>query len=471
MPALNFATGVSGRPSAQIPTIRATNIYTEPTPGGPKEAVRIGAPGLTRTLSLGSGPVQRMTQDAGLFLGDLFTVSAGGLYRNGNLISAIPFGQNPRMDATNTQLGVVSGGALYAYDGTTLTLIEFFDDGVSRLPPFSGIIVLYNIWLLPVAGTNQFFFSKAGDLTSINAANFSQAQTSPGPIVEMSVLAEEVYISKTDATEIWDFVGTLTAPFTESLGRTYIRGAASQNSVVTKLDNALFWVGDDLFVYRSGAVPEKVSIPFVDDILHSNAAFADQFTAFKLGVQGHWFYILNVPTEGESGMSLVYDCANKEWYVWGSQVEFQSDPGLYPGQCSGGQGDTIWIGSGGDGRVWLVDTDNQTYDGAARQVVCAAAIWVTGGTQRLNNVSLACARGVGAPNAPQPNARARFSYDGNRTWTSWIDGQISPIGAYNYKANWRGLGLIQQPGVGLEFQVLDPVLTAIEGGSYNEARI
>lgn len=471
MPALEFATGVNGRPSAQIPTIRAVNTYSEPTPGGPKQAVRIGAPGLTRTLTLGTGPVQRMTQDAGLFLGDLFSVSAGALYRNGTLISDIPFGQNPRMDATNTQLGVVSGGALYVYNGTALTLVEFFDDGVSKLPPFSSIVVLYNIWLLPVAGTNQFFFSKAGDLTSINAANLSEAQTSPGPIVEMAVLAEEVYIFKTDATEIWDFNGALTAPFAESLGRTYIRGAASQNAVVTKLDNAAFWVGDDLFVYRSGAVPEKISNPFVDDILHSNAAFSSQFTALKIGVQGHWFYILNVPTQGQSGMSLIYDCATKDWYVWGEQVEFQSDPGLYPGQCSAGQGSTIWVGSESDGRVWLVDTANQTYDGAARQVVCSSAIWVTGGTQRLNNVALACARGVGNSQSPDPIARLRLSYDGNRTWTSWFDAQIGPVGEYAWKAVWRSLGLIQQPGVGLEFQVLDPVLTAVEGGSWNEPRV
>lgn len=469
---LKLATGLAGRPSAQIPTIRIVNAYSEPTPGGPKEAVRIGRPGLTRYGVLGTGPILRQTQDDGLFGGQVFSISGGQLYGGTTLIGSIPYGQNPRMDATNTQLGIVSGGALYCYNGSTLSLVEFFDDGVSKLPPFSAICQLYNIWLLAVAGTNQFFFSKAGDLTSINAANFSQAQTSPGPIVELAVLAEEVYIVKTDANEIWDYTGALTAPFAEALGRTYIRGSVSQGTVVTKLDNALFWVGDDLFVYRSGAVPEKISNSYLDDILHSNAANASQFTALKIGITGHWFYVLNIPTQGENGKTYTYDCSNKEWQEWGSQYDFASDVGQYLGQCAAGPGQsgTVWVGSASDGRVWTVDTTNQTDDGAARQVVCAAAIWVSEGTTRLNNVVLACARGVGNSLSPAPVARLRLSYDGNRTWTSWFAGQISPVGEYAWKAVWRALGLIQQPGVGLEFQVLDPVLTAIEGGAWNTSR-
>lgn len=470
---IDFATGVSGRPSIGGPVLRTVNCYAEASPNGPKKTVRIGRPGLTLYGTLGSGPILRQLQNPGLFNGRLFSVSAGSLYGNTSLISAIPYGTNPRMAATNSQLAITTGGGLYVYDGTTLTQIQFFDDGVSRLPPFSSVVVLYNIFVYTVSGINQFFFSKVGDATSINAANFSFAQTSPGPIIEVAVLAEELYFLKTDRTEIWDFNGSLTAPFAESLGRTYIRGTPAQSSVVTDIDNALFWVGDDLSVYRSSAVPIKVSTPYIDDRLRANADNAAQIISFRAGIEGHWFYVMNLVGLGES---YAYDCAaaaagTDPWAQWGSQAQQDSDVGLYLGQTSTGQGDTIWVGSGIDGRVWLLDASNQTDDGATRQVLTTAVIWLTGGVQRLNNVSLACVRGVGAPDAPAPVAKARFSYDGARTWTSWLDGAIGPVGAYNYKATWRNLGLVQQPGWVGEFKILDPVIVAIQGGSANEPRV
>jgi Phage stabilisation protein len=469
VPDLPFVSGFQGRPSVGIPSLRVINAYSEPSPGGPKQTVRIGRPGLTRYATLGSGPILRQLQTAGLFNGALFSISGGALYSNDTLIGTIPYSQSPRMAATDTQLAIVSGGALYVYDGTNLNLIKYFNDGESLLPPFSGVAVLYNIFVFTVAGSNQFFFSQVGDATNINAANFSSAQTTPSPIVEVSVLAEELYFTKTDRTEIWDYTGALTAPFAESPGRTYIRGTPAQNSVVTNLDNALFWLGDDLEVYRSSNVPLKISNAYIDDVLRTNAANAGQVIAFAAGIQGHWFYVMSIPS---AGLTFAYDCATKEWLQWGAQTQDQSEVGQFLGQCSTGQGATIWIGSAIDGRVWYLDAANQTDDGATRQVVCAAAIWITGGTQRLNNISLACTRGTGNPAAPNPQAQLRLSYDGGRTWpTGWLDADIGMVGAYRYKATWRNLGIFQQPGVEAEFRFLDPVVTAIEGGSYNEPRV
>jgi len=78
---------------------------------------------------------------------------------------------------------------------------------------------------------------------------------------------------------------------------------------------------------------------------------------------------------------------------------------------------------------------------------------------------------VGNAAAPDPKAWMRFSDDGGRTFTSWFPGQIGPVGQYRYKATWRNLGLIQQPGRLIEFSVSDPVLFVAEGCTLNEARV
>src|SRR5690349_2053486 len=149
MPVMDMALGAYGRPTYGLPTLRAVNVYAEPTKEGPGPVARIPRPGLTLQYTLthsGSGPVLRMYQSPGLFSGDLFSVAGATFWRNDTFVSAIPYSLQPRMAAANDQLALVVGGALYVYNGSTLTLVQYFNDGATRLPPFSSVAVLYDIF-------------------------------------------------------------------------------------------------------------------------------------------------------------------------------------------------------------------------------------------------------------------------------------------------------------------------------------
>ena len=475
MPELDFVVAEAGRPTYGLPTTRQVNAFGEATPAGPKKAARISRPGLTLWNTIGTGPILRIYQNPGIFLGDPFIVSNGEFFRGTTSLGTVPFSYQPRMAATIEQLALVVGGALFVYDGTALTAVPFFDDGFSVLPPFSGVCVLFNIFIYPVAGTTQYYWSKPGDATSINALNFASATTTPDPIIEAVTLSDELYfVKQANGTEIWDYnpivdptSGQITQPFQLSQGRTWIRGSPAQGSVVPKIDNAIIWVGDDLEVYRSGPVPMKISTPYVDDRLRAAKDTIDQTFSFPLGVEGHWFYVMNLVALGETH---VYDCATQQWAQWGSQATLLSEPGLYRGDCAAGQGATIYVGDQHSNNVWLLDVAANDDDGEARAVIVSAAIWVPSGTKRLNNVSLACVRGGGSE-TDNPSVWMRLSYDGGRTFTSWIEGNLGFTGQYTYKAVWRNLGPIQQPGVLLEFAVRDAVPVIIEGGVWNVARV
>lgn len=473
MAALEFAVGHEGRPTYGLPVTRSVNCYIEQTKAGPKGAAGISRPGLTLAYTLANGPVLRSYQKPGIFNGDPFFVARNALYRKSTLIGTVPFGVQPRMAAANGQLAVVVGGALYVYTAAGLTLVEFFADGVSRLPPFSSVAVLYDIFIFPVSGSNQVYVSNAGDATTIDASQTFSAQVNPDQIIEVSVTGEEIYFSKSTSTEIWDFnpivnsFGQVTQPFQLSQGRTYIRGTPAKGSVVPQLDNAMFWVGDDLEVYRSGVVPAKVSNPFVDDRLRAAKDSIAQTVCFGIGVEGHWLYVLNLPALGES---YAYDCATQQWSQWGSQEAFNSDVGPFIGSCVTGQGANIWIGDATSGNVYLLDVRNNTDNGLVRPVIVSAALWVTGGAKRINNVSIACVRG-GGTNTLNPAVWMQMSHDGGRTFSSWIEGNLGFQGEYLYKARWSGLGLARQPGVLFYFKVVDPVQFVVSGGSVNEARV
>lgn len=475
MPELDFSIAYDGRPTYGLPSTRVVNALIEATPAGPKKAARLSRPGLTLWNTIGAGPILRIYQNPGIFSGDPFTVSQGQFYRKTTLLGAVPYSNQPRMDATIEQLALVVGGALYVYNGATFALVEFFNDGVSRLPPFAGVAVLANIFIFIVAGTTQYFWSEPGDATNISPLNFASATTTPDPIMEVVTLSDELYFLKqAHGTEIWDYnpvvdptSGQITQPFQLALGRTWIRGTPAQGSVVTKIDNAIIWVGDDLEVYRSGFVPEKISTPFIDDRLRAAKDTIDQTRAFSLGVEGHWLYVLTLPVLGES---YAYDCATKQWAQWGTQATLDNLPGPFIGGCASGQGATIYVGDSTTADVYLLDVAANTDNGATRAVVVSATIWVPSGTKRLNNVSLACVRGGGS-NTDNPAVWMNISYDGGRTVTSWMEGNLGFQGQYNYKAVWRNLSVVQQPGVVLTFVVLDAFPFVVEGGAFNSARV
>lgn len=471
---IQLTTANYGRPRLGLPDTRLVNAYIESSPGGPTDSIRTTRPGLTQDFNVGTGPILATYEQLGLFNGDLFVVSGSEVYRcpeggSPTLLGTVAFSQAPQMAGADNYLTIVSGGGLYIYDGTTFKYQSVFSDNVSLLPTFSGVAVLDNIWIYVVEGSNQFFFSQVGVPGNIDAGNFGAAQTSASQVVQVAVLADLLYFFKQDAVELWQFTGQLLAPFQVTLGATYSRGCSAQASV-RKADNSLFWVGDDLQVYRTGTVPQKVSTPFIDDRVRREATVGDiQFiSSLVYNIEGHYCYLLNLPKIGES---YAYDCQTQAWFRVGTNTDRDFDPGVFLGSVGTGQGMISYVGSSIDGRVWKWDVDNHTDDGIPIQVVVSAYVWIGGGVKKNTNVSLQCVRGTADANTPKPLVQMRYSDDGGRTYGSWIPAQLAFIGSYKYKANWRALGIVKQPGRLFEFAISDPVLVAIEGVSANEARI
>jgi hypothetical protein len=450
---LDLTTGNYGRTRVGLPTTRLVNAYIESSPGGPS----------------GTGPIIAIYQQPGLFNGDLFTISGSTLYRNNTALGTVAYSQAPQIVAADDLMAIVSGGGLYIYDGTTFSQQVYFDDGTSLLPTFSGVCVLDSIFIYPVENSDQFFFSAVGDPSSINAANFSAAQTAPDNIVQSYVLADQLVFFGQTSIEFWYFTGQLTAPFAIQLGTTMKRGCASQGSV-RALDNALFWVGDDLVVYRTTQVPERVSTSFIEGRIHLEAKNGNisNITSLIYQIEGHVVYILNLPKTNES---WAYDCQTSEWFQIGTQQLNQFNPGVFQGAVGAGEGTTQFVGSYNDGRVFLWDIDNHTDDGVPIQVVVSGAAWIEEGIHRNNNVSLHMVRGIATSETPLPTISMRWSDDGGRTFSSWRPGSVGTIGDYRYKTTWRALGFVRQPGRLFEFLLSDPVNFTVEGATVNAARV
>jgi hypothetical protein len=119
--------------------------------------------------------------------------------------------------------------------------------------------------------------------------------------------------------------------------------------------------------------------------------------------------------------------------------------------------------------VWLWDPDAATDDGTAIEKTVAAYIWTTDGKKRLNSIGLACVRGVGTVDIPDPQVRMRLSKD-TRTFGPWVSRSLGGPGQYSRKAVWRACGMISQPGVLAEFSTTENVNFVPEGATWNSSR-
>ena len=101
-------------------------------------------------------------------------------------------------------------------------------------------------------------------------------------------------------------------PFQRSSGRQFSRGCAARDTVVV-LDNAVFFLGDDRIVYRAEEAPKRVSTFGIEERLRKCASIGDA-SALSFTVDGHAFYLLNIPGEG----SFAFDVSSGQWAEWQS---------------------------------------------------------------------------------------------------------------------------------------------------------
>lgn len=126
MPLSDFAVDSYVRAPYGIPESRLLNMYCEDTPAGPGPQARICRPGLVKSYVVGQGPIKGVFWKDGVVGSKKFVVSGTELYADDVLLGTVATGDRAYMAGSGDQLGVVIGGNLYCYDGTTFQQITTF---------------------------------------------------------------------------------------------------------------------------------------------------------------------------------------------------------------------------------------------------------------------------------------------------------------------------------------------------------
>lgn len=267
-------------------------------------------PGLKPYMQVGAGPIRGVHD----LEGGRFVVSGQTLCRINPNGTVDPLGTIPgigRVQMTHNQFQTGNqllvengqGGGGYVFTTSTGTFAKITDEGY----PGSISSDYLDSFLLGVEPLGRFWFhSNLSDATDYNTLDRYEAEASPDRIVGLAVSQFEVVVFGERTIEFFYNAGSATGTF-QNRRQTITRGCASRHSIA-KLDNTLFWLGDDGIVYRLNGYSAQ---PISTGPMHR--AFAglnwSEAIAFTWEDEGFKVYYLTFP----DGQTWGYDVVSGLW--------------------------------------------------------------------------------------------------------------------------------------------------------------
>lgn len=446
-----FGIGAYRRDAGNFAELKCVNMFVEKSPTSEGEAALIGRWGLLSSVTRGAGPIHALMQKAGVFNGDLFTLSDNALYRGAALLGSID-GDGPVSFAfSDLELVLTRGAQAWSYDGTDLAAIAFPDAANVTAVAFTAGLFVY-----AREGSGKFYWSAVLDGRSIDPLDFATAESSPDPLRDLLVMRGNLYLLGSNTIEVWFPTGALDLPFTRIDQRLYPIGVIAAGCA-RELDNTLFLIGNDGLVYRLDDVAQRLSDHGIEERIEDSASYL----TFTIEYQGHKFFCIRL----DQG-SWCYDAATGQWCEFASYGRTN-----WRAQCAVAVDQVIYLGDDEGGTVWTFQDTPEDDDGIV-EARWTGGFRIPGGTAVLDNLYVDASVGwteFQSGQGENPLIEMRASRSAGAQWTDWRTARLGMQGRYRNRARWTRLGIFDMPGVLLEFRITDPSPRRVSGVYANEA--
>jgi hypothetical protein len=409
----------------------AINCYLEQVEGLGETRVltQVSAPGLATYLSLGAEVRGQRNVEGRWFVvagGELLEIVNGVPVGRGTLSSA---GGPVGMAHNNTQLVIVGGAGGDVFNLNTNILAGITAEGW-RGSKSVGFIDGYMVFVAP--GTDQFYLTALDDASSMDALDFSSADSQPDNIVSALVSHSELVLLGAYTTEIWGNSGGAMFPFARNNSAKIDVGCVGPNACIVAADS-IFWIGQTRkgrgIVYQmSGHEPVRRSTRAMEQMLAKSTDLGAA-TMWAYQVDGHEFIGINAPG---LATTLVYDAAMQQWHEraeWGSGWA----PLRVTSVClvNGGQ-----YAGDAQGNLYLIDQNTYTYgaDPLVRERTWPHMVKASMEPITFRSLELACTTGHGG------NVTLEISNDGGFTFGPRLMRSLGAIGRWMQKVRWQMLG-------------------------------
>jgi hypothetical protein len=204
-----------------------------------------------------------------------------------------------------SQIVIANGTAGYVYNTADGSFVQITDDGFVGAKSVDYI----DSYIVGVEPGGRFWFNSAlADATSYNTLDRYEAESAPDKIVGLVVSHSEVIVFGERTMEFFYDSGANTTTFQRRNGTQTEVGAASQFAIA-KLDNTVYWLGNDGLIYRlDGYTPVRISRqPIEQQIARSDLS---RCFAMVYEDRGHKIVYFTFP----DGLTWGYDVATQEWH-------------------------------------------------------------------------------------------------------------------------------------------------------------
>ena len=407
---------------------RLLNLYPEVAPPDAKsKLVLLGTPGL-KLFSTGTNAVRGVHRMKGI----LYAVRGTEVYKVAS-------------DGASTKLGDVTGtdDVVMADNGTQLVIVGddkgwvVESDAVTEItdpdfPTPSSVAYIDGYFLFTEKDSGQFFISALYDGMDYDALDFATAESAPDDNVAVFVDHREVWLFGENSIEVWYNSGDAAFPFDRITGATLERGCAGK-STIAKLNNSVFWLGDDGIVYRAeGYTPTRVSTHAIE---YAIAKATGTPRAWTYTQEGHEFYVLSY----DDG-TFVYDASAGLglWHERGSWTlpRWRVECGC---ACYG----KVMVGDYVNGNIYELDLDTYTENGTViSRVAVSPPVHADGKWFKMPYFELEVESGAGLTSGQgsDPQAMLDWSDDGGKTWSNELWAAMGKIGEYTRRSRWTRLG-------------------------------
>lgn len=269
-------------------------------------------PGLRPYVEIGDGPAFAIRGGHDVE-GRRFVVSGQRLYQISNTGVAIPLGTVPgvgRVSMAHNQIAggnellVVNGNAGYVWNTVKQTFTRITDQGY----PGAFLADFVDSYLMQVEPFGRYLFhSDLANATEYNTLDRFEAEAQPDRIVSMLVDHGEVWAFGDRTVELFQNTGAAQGTF-QPKGITIEQGCAGRFTPA-KLDNSVFWLGNDGIFYRAdGYSPVRISTHAIEDAI-ADSDWSQAF-AFTWSSKGHKVYYCTFP----DGQTWGYDVSSRLWH-------------------------------------------------------------------------------------------------------------------------------------------------------------
>jgi hypothetical protein len=390
----------------------------------------------------------------------LYSVSSSGV---GTLLGTLAGAERtdyPLFAADNgTQLVVTNSGTggTSVYDSDDASFTRITDPDFPRASSCSYVDG-YHLFTKPNSG--QWFISDLLNALAYDALDFATAETYPDNLVRVYVDHREVWLFGVKSTEVWSDSGAADFPFARISGAVLEKGCAAAGSVA-RLDNSIFWLADDLVIYRAqGYSPQRISTHAIEYAIEGYATVSDAL-AFTYAQEGHQFYVLTFPS---ASATWVYDVASGLWHERESRDGEGRSLGRWRVNCYARVDERHIVGDYANNKLYTLDLDAATEAGTAiRRLAVSPPIAATGDRLTMARVEIEMETGVGTTTGQgiAPQAMLEWSDDGGRSWSNEHWASMGAIGRYRRRVRWHRLGQFRERY--LRLTIADPIKVAVIG--------